>query len=75
VFSQVFGFNRSFYAGQRHVVSKLFLLWTALSLTAPFLAKFFPGTVLVEVGMVCFVSNVWILFLCGVLNVVNKVRT
>jgi hypothetical protein len=48
----------------RSVVGKLFLVHSALSLSAPFLMKLMPGTALTELSLACYISNVWVLFLC-----------
>ena len=51
---------------------RLFLVWSALSLAAPFIAKLLPpGNVGIEIAFICFLSNVWILFLIGIFNLLS----
>lgn len=48
----------------RSIVGKLFVVFALLSLAAPMLQKFLPGSVFTELSLACYLSNVWLLFLC-----------
>lgn len=53
------------------VADKLFWIFFVLTVTAPILSKFAPGWAVTELAMACFMSNVWLLFLCGVFSAVR----
>lgn len=56
----------------RSIVSKLFVVFAALSLAAPFLQKSLPGSVVTELSLACYLSNVWLLFLCYGFSLVRR---
>ncbi len=50
------------------VAKRLYLVFCGATYTGPLLARVMPGSLLAEVGLACFICNIWLLFFCGVFS-------